>query len=153
MAEPPEGWVLHEHSWHFHRRLGERAGIRLDHGEHAALCRAIRKGRADGKRSGYYAVPFRGGTLLVFWAGGLVRMALAVRPTPTTSSRPTRTWSPRLAGSDVMSPSPDEGGTRRHIERDREEMGYRCDRIESRLRVMEDAIGRTRDGRVAAARA
>jgi hypothetical protein len=129
----PEGWLLHEHSWHLHRRLWERAGIVLEFGEYAALCRAIRQGRADkvradGKRSGYHAVPFRGGTSLAFRGGGLPRTALAVRPAPATSSRPTRTRSPGQ--------SPAHGA-------ERAGNGYRFDRIGSRLRVMEDTIGRS----------
>jgi hypothetical protein len=109
-------------SRHFHRRLLQRTGFVLAYGEYAALCRAIRQGRADkvradGKRSGYYAVPFRGGTLLLLWGAGQPRTALHFR-------RPDRPLvEPGLTDSDVMGPSPDEGDARRHMERNMQETG------------------------------
>jgi hypothetical protein len=68
MEAIPEGWSLDRGSWHFHRRLWERYGFRLEYGEFTRIVCDIRDGRAillrrgiRGKRGAHYAVKLRPG--------------------------------------------------------------------------------------------
>jgi hypothetical protein len=67
-----EGWVLGQDSWHFHRRLFERTGLRLAYGEYATILRTIARSLAVRlpARQDVYEVPFRRGRLRVACRGG-----------------------------------------------------------------------------------
>ncbi len=46
MLDFPEGYVLHQHSWHFCRRFYERIGRPLAFGEYSNIISKIENGRA-----------------------------------------------------------------------------------------------------------
>jgi hypothetical protein len=87
----PEGWSLDRGSWHFHRRLWLRYGIRLEYGEYRRIVADIRDGRAvllrkgpRGKYWGRYAVKLRSGLWIKVLVGKyhLPITALRWRSTP-----------------------------------------------------------------------
>lgn len=65
---PPDGWSLDRGSWHFHRRLWERYGFRLEYGEFSRIVGDVQRGQAvllrrgnSGADGAHYAVKLASG--------------------------------------------------------------------------------------------